>query len=181
MSASAAMTSPTIRRATAADIVAITAIYRPAVLTGTASFEVEPPDEAEMRRRQDTIIGAGMPYIVAELSGRVAGYAYVNLYRPRPAYRFSVEDSIYVAPDAQGHGIGRALLSSLIDRSTALGKRQMIAVIGDSANAPSISLHRAMGFVDCGTIRSVGFKHGRWLDSVIMQRALGPGDTAPAQ
>jgi L-amino acid N-acyltransferase YncA len=171
------MSSPLIRTATPADIPAITAIYRPAVLTGTASFEIDPPGEAEMGRRFAAITGAGLPYLAAERDGRVAGYAYANAYRARPAYRFSVEDSIYVAPDSQGHGIGRALLLALLDLCTGADLRQMIAVIGDSANHASIGLHRAAGFTFSGTIHAVGYKHGRWLDSVIMQRALGPGDT----
>jgi phosphinothricin acetyltransferase len=168
---------PLIRPASPADIPAITAIYRPAVLHGTASFEVDPPDEAEMRRRFDALTGAGFPHVVAELEGRVAGYAYAGAYRPRPAYRFSVEDSIYVAPDAQRRGVGQALLSHLIETCTLSGFRQMIAVIGDSAQHASIGLHRRNGFTFSGTIHSVGFKHGRWLDGVIMQRALGEGDT----
>jgi phosphinothricin acetyltransferase len=167
----------TIHPPTPADIPAITAIYRPAVLEGTASFELEPPDEAEMRRRLEAIVGAGFPYIVAKADERVLGYAYANAYRSRPAYRFSVEDSIYVASFAQRLGIGRHLLDELIALATAKGFRQMIAVIGDSGQAASIGLHQAAGFTFCGTIRSVGFKHGRWLDSVLMQRALGPGDT----
>jgi len=169
----------TIRPAIEADIPAIAAIYRPSVLTGTASFEIDPPDEAEMGRRFQAVVSAGYPYLVAEMDGRVAGYAYANAYRTRPAYRWSVEDSIYVDPARQGHGAGRALLAELVTISTAKGYRQMIAVIGDSGQAASIGLHRALGFTFCGVIHSVGFKHGRWLDSVIMQRALGPGDATP--
>jgi len=171
------MPAVAIRAATVEDIPAITAIYRPAVIEGTASFELEPPDEAEMRRRFAAIAGDGYPYIVAERGGRIVGYAYVNAYRPRPAYRYSVEDSIYVAADAQRLGAGRALLAELIVQATARGYRQMIAVIGDSGQVGSIGLHRAHGFTFSGTIHSVGYKHGRWLDSVLMQRALGPGDT----
>ncbi len=174
------MTTVTVRAATPADIPTITAIYRPAVLDGTASFEIDAPDAAEMRRRYDTIVTAGYPYIVAELDDRIAGYAYANAYRPRPAYRYSVEDSIYIAPWAQRHGVGRALLTALIEATTAMGCRQMIAVIGDSDQPGSIGLHTAFGFTHCGVIRAVGFKHGRWLDSVIMQRALGDGsDSKP--
>ena len=169
------MHRPFVRPATPADIAAITAIYCPAVLHGTASFEIDAPDEAEMRRRYDAIVAAGYPIIVAELDGRVAGYAYANAYRPRPAYRYSVEDSIYVATEAQRQGVGRALLAALIDATTAIGCRQMIAVIGDSDQPGSIGLHTLFGFTHCGVIRAVGFKHGRWLDSVIMQRALGDG------
>ena len=166
----------TVRPAKAADIPAITAIYRPAVLHGTATFEIEPPDEAEMLRRFAAITGSGYPYFVAEVDGRIQGYAYVNAYRTRPAYRFTVEDSIYIAPDAQGKGIGRVLLQSLIEASTAKGYRLMVAVIGDSKTYGSIAVHRNAGFTFCGTIHSVGYKFGRWLDSVIMQLPLGEGD-----
>jgi phosphinothricin acetyltransferase len=169
------MTQPTIRPASAADIPAITAIYRPAVLTGTASFEVEPPGEDEMRRRFEAITGGGYPYLVAELDGRVAGYAYASAYRTRPGYLYTVENSVYVAPDAQGNGVGRALLAPLIAACTEQGYRLMVAVIGDSANLASITLHRRAGFAHCGTIHSVGFKFGRWLDSVIMELPLGEG------
>ena len=170
------MTQVLVRSASASDIPAITAIYGASVLHGTASFEVEPPDEAEMRRRFEAITGAGYPYIVAELDGRVTGYAYANAYRTRPAYRFTVEDSIYLAPDMQGKGIGRALLESLVSTCTAKGYRLMLAVIGDSAQQASIRLHRSQGFTFCGTIHSVGYKFDRWLDSVIMQLPLGEGD-----
>jgi phosphinothricin acetyltransferase len=172
------MTNPRIRTATEADIPAIAAIYRPAVLTGTASFELEPPDEAEMQRRFRAVAGSGYPYFVAEIDGRVAGYAYANAYRTRPAYRFTVEDSIYIAPDMQGKGIGQALLRALIDTCTAKGFRLMIAIVGDSAQHASIALHRRQGFTLCGTINSVGYKFDRWLDSVIMQLPLGEGDTS---
>lgn len=166
-----------LRPATLTDIPAITATYRPAVLTGTASFELEPPDESEMRKRFEAITSGGYPYYVAEREGRVIGYAYASAYRPRPGYRFSVEDSIYIDPAAQRSGAGQALLTKLIDDCTAQGFRQMIAVIGDSAQQASIGLHRRNGFTFSGTIHSVGYKFGRWLDGVIMQRALGPGDT----
>ena len=169
-----------IRPATAADIAAITAIYAPAVVQGTATFELEPPSEAEMGRRFEEITRAGFPFIVAQRGGAVVGYAYVTTYRARPAYRFAVENSIYVAADAQGQGIGAALLARLIEASTARGYRQMIAVIGDSRQWGSIALHRAAGFTFSGTLHSVGFKFGRWIDSVFMQRALGPGDSEPA-
>jgi len=176
------MTKPTLRAATAADVAAITAIYRPAVLQGTASFELEPPDEAEMLRRFQAVTGAGYPYFVAELGGSVAGYAYANAYRTRPAYRFTVEDSIYIAPDAQGKGLGALLLDALVRTCTAQGFRLMVAVIGDSRNYASIVLHRNAGFTFCGTIHSVGYKFGRWLDSVIMELPLGEGDgSAPAE
>jgi L-amino acid N-acyltransferase YncA len=171
------MTKPYLRPATAADLPAICGIYGPAVTGGTASFELEPPDEPEMLRRFKAITEAGYPYFVAELDGGVLGYAYANAYRPRRAYRFTVEDSVYVAPDAQGKGVGRLLLGGLIDACTRRGFRLMVAVIGDSAQHRSIILHRRMGFTFCGTIHSVGYKHGRWLDSVLMQLPLGAGDT----
>ncbi len=169
-----------IRDAADADIPVITAIYGHAVRHGRASFETEAPDEAEMRRRRAGIAGAGLPYLVAELPGTgVVGYAYAGPYRPRPAYRFSLENSVYVAPDRQGAGIGRALLPALISRCEALDYRLMIAVIGDSANHASIRLHASCGFTHVGVLPSVGWKHGQWLDTVLMIRPLGQGDTAP--
>ncbi len=175
------MPSVPVRAATPADIPAIARIYAHAVTHGTASFELEPPGEAEMARRMAALVDGGFPYLVAELGGAVAGYAYAGPYRPRPAYRFSVENSVYVAPEAHRRGVGRALMDALIAAATAKGFRQMIAVIGDSAQAPSIELHRAAGFRMIGAIRSVGYKHGRWLDTVLMQRPLGDGDeSAPA-
>jgi phosphinothricin acetyltransferase len=173
------MTAVTVRPVSETDIPAIAAIYAHAVRHGMASFEVDPPDETEMTRRMRAIVDAGYPYIVAEKDGQVLGYAYAGAYRPRPAYRNSVENSVYVSPAAHRLGVGRALLAELVAIAERLGFRQMIAVIGDSGNAGSIGLHRALGFTFCGTIHSVGYKHGRWLDSVIMQRALGPGDTTP--
>jgi phosphinothricin acetyltransferase len=166
------VTGLVIRAAGPADIADITGIYAHAVRFGTASFEIEPPDEAEMARRQRALIEGGFPYLVAEADGTVAGYAYAGPYRPRPAYRFSVENSVYVAPEAHRRGVGRALLERLIAAAQARGFRQMIAVIGDADQAPSIALHRAAGFRLVGTIEAVGFKHGRWLDSVLMQREL---------
>ncbi|HEY0439074.1 MAG TPA: GNAT family N-acetyltransferase [Xanthobacteraceae bacterium] len=168
-----------IRPATPADIPAITRIYAHAVTYGTASFELDPPDEAEMTRRQRALLDAGFPYLAAERAGSILGYAYAGPYRPRPAYRFSVEDSVYVAPEAQRLGAGRRLLGGLIEAAASSGFRQMIAVIGDSTQAPSIELHRVHGFRAIGTIQAVGFKHGRWLDSVLMQRPLGDGADAP--
>jgi phosphinothricin acetyltransferase len=165
----------TIRATSPADIPAIRQIYAHAVLHGTASFEIEPPSEAEMARRWQALLDSGHPHLVAEQNGVVAGYAYAGPYRPRPAYRFSVEDSVYVAPDRHGRGIGRALLARLIAEAEARGYRQMIAVIGDSAQAASIALHETAGFHHVGTVEAVGFKFGRWLDSVLMQRALGDG------
>lgn len=170
------MSSLKVRPVRETDIPAVTAIYAHAVLHGFASFEVEPPDEAEMIRRVRAATEGGFPYLVAEKDGKVLGYAYAGLYRMRPAYWNSAENSVYVSPDAHRLGVGRALLAALIEIMTKLGFRQMIAVIGDSGNAGSIGLHRALGFTYCGVIHSVGYKHGRWLDSVIMQRALGPGD-----
>ncbi len=165
-----------LRAATLSDIAAITAIYAPAVVSGTASFELEPPSEDEMRKRFEAVTGGGFPYLVAERDGVVVGYGYANAFRPRPAYRFSVENSVYVAPGHQGQGVGRALLQALIAASAAQGFRQMIAVIGDSGQRASIGLHRSLGFTFSGTIHSVGYKHGRWLDVVLMQRSLGDGD-----
>ena len=174
------MASFLLRATLETDIAGITAVYRPAVLCGTASFELEPPDAAEMARRHAAITAAGYPYLVAvdAADGRVLGYAYVSAYRPRPAYRHVVENSVYVAPEAHRRGVGRALLTRLIADCEAKGFRQMIAVIGDSGHASSIGLHRSLGFVHCGVVRSVGFKHGRWLDQVLLQRSLGAGDTA---
>jgi phosphinothricin acetyltransferase len=168
--------SVTIRPAVASDIAATAGIYAHAVIHGTASFEIDPPDEAEMARRHQAIAGSGYPYFVAEAAGAVVGYGYAGPYRTRPAYHWTVEDSVYIAPDAHRQGIGRALLERLIVESAQRGFRQMIAVIGDTANVASIELHRALGFAMTGTLISVGFKHGRWLDTVLMQRALGPGD-----
>ena len=160
---------------------AITAIYHDAVLYGSASWELEPPDEAEMARRMADILARDYPYRVAMVGDEVAGYAYASAYRPRPGYRFTVEDSVYVAPAWQGLGIGRRLLAALIDVTTQQGYRQMVAVIGDSANRASIALHVALSFTHAGTLHSIGFKHGRWLDGVLMQRALGAGDTTLPQ
>ncbi len=171
------MSAIAVRPATEADVPAIAAIYQPAVLTGTASFELDPPDHAEMLRRFKALADVGFPYLIAEADRAIMGYAYAGPYRARPAYRFSVENSIYIAPHAHRRGVGRILLAALIDVCTQRGYRQMIAVIGDSANSGSIGLHRAMGFRFSGTMHSVGYKHGRWLDSVIMQLPLGPGDT----
>ena len=163
------------------DIPAITAIYRHAVLHGSASFERLPPDESEMAARREALVAAGFPHIAATGGGEIVGYAYAGPYRPRPAYANTVENSVYVRPDRLGLGIGRALLSRLIAEADRRGFRQMIAVIGDSANRGSIELHRKLGFTHVGTLRSVGWKHGRWLDSVLMQRAIGPGDGSPPE
>jgi len=171
----------TIRPSRSADMAAVTAIYRHHVLHGTASFETEPPDEAEMVRRRGDVVGRGLPHLLLEVAGQIRGYAYAGPYRPRAAYRDTVENSVYLAPDAIGRGFGRRLLAALIDECTAQGLRQMVAVVGDSANLPSIRLHERMGFRRVGTFVSVGFKHGRWLDTVLLQRTLGAGDTVPPQ
>ncbi|UTD26922.1 GNAT family N-acetyltransferase [Bradyrhizobium sp. WD16] len=164
-----------IRPTTPADLPAITAVYGEAVRTGTATFELDPPDLAEMTARFDVLMRGGFPYFVAVSNGAIAGYAYAGSYRARPAYRFTVEDSIYLAPWAQRRGIGSKLLTRLVDEATTRGFRQMIAVIGDSANAGSIGLHTRAGFAMTGTFYAAGFKFGRWLDSVLMQRELGDG------
>jgi phosphinothricin acetyltransferase len=168
-----------IRDSSDADLPAITAIYAHAVQTGVASFELEAPDIPEMIRRRAAVLAGGFPYLVAERDGIVAGYSYASSYRTRPAYRFSVENSVYVAPDQHGHGIGRALLTALLARCEAAGFRLMVAVIGDSANAASIGLHKALGFSHAGLLPNVGWKQERWLDSIFMTRPLGPGATTP--
>jgi phosphinothricin acetyltransferase len=171
----------TVRPAQLADIPAITAIYAHAVLNGTASYEYDPPSLDEMTKRFDAIAASGFPYLVAHIDGRVLGYAYASHFRTRPAYRFMVEDSIYIAPDAQGQGLGTLLLGELLARCETQGFRQMMAVIGDCAvNLASARLHAAMGFVECGRIKGSGFKFGRWCDTLLMQRALNGGaDTLP--
>jgi L-amino acid N-acyltransferase YncA len=168
-----------IRDSKEIDLPAITAIYAHAVRHGTASFEHDPPDPAEMSRRRAEVVCKGFPYLVAEHNGIVVGYAYVNTYRTRPAYRFAIEDSIYVAPDQQGRGIGSRLLPTLLQRCEGLDLRLVIAVIGDAASQPSIRLHAACGFTHAGVLPNVGWKHGRWLDTVLMVRAIGPGATTP--
>jgi phosphinothricin acetyltransferase len=165
-----------IRPASDADLPAITAIYGHAVTHGTATFETEPPGEAEMGERFRAIVTGGFPYLVAcTEDGRTVGYAYAGLYRTRVAYRHTLEDSIYIDPAFHRRGVGRGLLDRLLTESEACGFRQMVAVIGDSAQVPSIALHRAAGFRMVGTFEAVGFKFGRWLDTVMMQRALGEG------
>jgi len=173
------MSEITIRGAERGDVAAMTRIYAHAVTYGTATFEIDPPDEAEMARRRQALVAGRFPYLVAVWAGEVAGYAYAGPYRTRPAYSWSVEDSVYVAPEFYRQGIGRLLLARLIADCEALGFRQMIAVIGDSAQTASIALHASAGFTNIGTLRSVGFKHGRWLDTVLMQRGLGSADAAP--
>lgn len=165
-----------IRDAAEADLAAVQAIYAHHVLNGLASFEEEAPSLEVMRRRFADIAGRDLPYLVACIEGAVTGFGYCAPYRARSAYRFVLEDSIYVDARAQRRGIGRVLLAALIERTTALGYRQLIAVIGDSAHVPSIRVHAGAGFLRVGTLRSVGFKFGRWVDSVIMQRPLGSGD-----
>src|SRR4030081_1999461 len=169
------MSTLEIRPATEADLPAVTEIYEHAVLYGTATFELIPPNLAEMTRRFRSLMDGGYPYFLASLEGRVIGYAYAGPYRPRPAYRFTVENSVYLAPATHRRGIGTQLLQRLIEESEARGYRQMIAVIGDSANAVSIGVHLRNGFAMIGTHPNVGFKFGRWLDTVMMQRALGEG------
>jgi phosphinothricin acetyltransferase len=171
------MAPPEIRPATEADLPCVTEIYEHAVLHGTATFELIAPDLAEMTRRFRTLIDAGFPYLVAAIDGEVIGYAYAGPYRPRPAYRFTVENSIYLKPATHRRGIGLTLLKRLLLECEARGHRQMIAVIGDSANAGSIGLHRRCGFQMIGTHPNVGLKFGRWLDTVMMQLSLGEGAT----
>jgi L-amino acid N-acyltransferase YncA len=170
-----------VRPAAPADIPAITRIYAHAVKHGTATFEIDPPDEAEMARRLQMLSARNYPYVVAELPGVVVGYAYAGPYRDRRAYDWCVEDSVYLAPEFHRRGIGRLLLTRLVTQSEAQGWRQMIAVIGDSAQAASIAVHARVGFSFVGTLGSVGYKQGRWLDTVLMQRSLGKGDSAPPQ
>jgi phosphinothricin acetyltransferase len=168
-----------IRSSTEADVPAMTAIYAKAVLTGSASFEIDAPDEAEMTRRRADVLAKGLPWLAAEGPEGVLGYAYASPFRPRLAYRYTLEDSIYVHETARGRGVGRLLLAELVARSEAAGARQMIAAIGDSANRASMALHEAAGFRQVGTYRDVGRKFDRWLDVVLMQRALGPSASAP--
>jgi L-amino acid N-acyltransferase YncA len=171
--------SVNLRPSLETDIPAIAAIYAHAVTHGTASFELVPPDESEMARRRIVLVDGDFPYLVAEREGAVLGYAYAGPYRPRPAYRSTVEDSIYVAPDAQGTGIGRLLLERLIDEAEARDFRLMVAVIGDEESLSSIGLHRSLGFELVGTLPGIGYKHDRWLSTVLMHRSLGPGVAIP--
>jgi len=168
-----------IRAATADDADALAAIYGHHVLTGFGTFETEPPEPEEMARRRAAVADRGLPYLVAEDAGRVLGFAYAGPFRPRAAYRYTVEDSVYVAPDATGRGVGRAVLTEVLRQCEALGVRQVIAVIGDSQNAGSIGLHRSLGFEHAGIGKSFGFKHGRWVDIVWMQKSLNGGDARP--
>lgn len=167
-----------VRPATPDDLPAIQAIYAHHVRHGLATFEEEPPSADEIRRRFLEVAAKGLPWLAADFGGVIAGYGYCAPYRARSAYRYALEDSVYVREDYHGRGVGAALLEALIERCTALGYRQIIAVIGDSAHAASINLHASLGFLRVGTLRSVGFKFDRWVDSVLMQRALGPGDAS---
>lgn len=164
-----------IRPSTATDLPAITAIYGWNVLNGTGTFELDAPDEAEMARRRDDVLSKGLPWLVVERAGVVLGYAYANHFRPRRAYRFCLEDSVYLAADAKGQGLGKLLLAELMARCEAAGARQMLAVIGDSQNLGSVGVHRALGFEHLGVMKAAGWKFGRWLDVVIMQKQLGQG------
>lgn len=170
----------TLRPSRPDDLPAVQAIYAHAVTRGTGTFELEPPDLGEMERRREAVLAAGWPWLVAERGGQVLGYAYAAPFRPRPAYRYCLEDSIYLAEAARGQGIGRLLLAELVARCEALGARQMLAVIGDSSNAGSIGVHRTLDFEHVGLLKAAGWKFGRWLDVVLMQRALGTGDTTEA-
>jgi len=170
---------PQIRTSRDADLPAIAAIYAYHVLHGTGTFETTPPTEADMAQRRADVLARGLPYLVAEDAGAVQGFAYCQWFKPRPAYRFSAEDSIYLAPHAAGRGWGRELLQALCDAAQAVGVRRLIAVIGDSANAGSIGVHRACGFTPAGVIGSCGWKFDRWLDIVLMERSLGEGDRTP--
>jgi L-amino acid N-acyltransferase YncA len=171
---------PMIRPSLEKDIPAITAIYAHHVLNGTGTFEIDPPSEADMTGRRADVLSKGLPYIVAEEAGQVIGYAYCTWFKPRPAYRFSAEDSIYLAPGVHGKGIGRALLAELTAQAERVGIRKLIAVIGDSDNAGSVGVHRSLGFTHVGILKSCGWKFNQWLDVVMMEKALGLGDTTPA-
>lgn len=162
----------TVRSSTASDIPAITEIYAHYVRTGTASFEIDPPDAAEMMRRQSDVLSRGFPYFTAEIDGAIVGYAYAGPYRTRPAYRFTVADSIYVHPGHIGNGIGSILLPELIAGCERAGVKQIVAIIGDVNNAASVRLHARFGFVHAGVLQGVGFKFGRWLDTILMQRGI---------
>ena len=171
----------TIRDAREDDMSAVQIIYTHHVLHGIATFELQPPSLEEMLRRRAEVLRHGLPYLVAELDGEVVGYGYATLYRPRPAYGNTVEDSVYIRDGLGGRGIGKALLAEVIERCIANGRRQMVAIIGNSENLGSIGLHASLGFRQVGVFEAVGFKHGRWVDTVLMQRRLGEGaDTLPA-
>jgi L-amino acid N-acyltransferase YncA len=169
----------TVRPSRDQDLPAITAIYAHHVLTGTATFETVPPTLEDMTGRRADVLAKGLPFLVVEDGGQVLGYAYCQWFKPRPAYRFSAEDSIYLLPDACGQGLGRELLAQLCSRAEQAGTRKLIAVIGDSANSASIGVHRAAGFEEVGVLKSCGWKFGKWLDVVLMDKALGEGDMTP--
>ncbi|RYF00997.1 MAG: N-acetyltransferase family protein [Comamonadaceae bacterium] len=168
---------PNIRPSRDEDIPAITAIYAHHVLHGTGTFEIDPPNAADMTGRRADVLARNLPYLVAEKDGEILGFAYCNWFKPRPAYRFSAEDSIYVADAARGMGLGRKLLAALCDAAEQAGVRKLLAVIGDSANAGSVGVHRSAGFTEIGVMRSVGWKFGAWRDIVLMEKSLGAGDT----
>jgi L-amino acid N-acyltransferase YncA len=170
-----------IRAAEARDAVALAGIYGHHVAHGFGTFETDPPSADDMASRVAAVLGLGLPYLVAEIDGAVAGFAYGSPFRPRASYRYTVEDSVYIGPDRLGQGIGKGLLGAMIETCEALGLRQMVAMIGDSENARSIGLHRAMGFAPVGVFRAIGFKHGRWVDVAMMQRPLNAGADAPPQ
>lgn len=169
---------PTIRPSRDTDVPTIAAIYAHHVLHGTGTFETTPPSEAEMAGRRADVLGKGLPWLVLEDDGVVLGYAYCQWFKPRPAYRFSAEDSIYLAPAAAGKGLGGQLLAALATQAESAGVRKLIAVIGDSANAGSVGVHRALGFTQVGILKSCGWKFGRWLDVVLMEKFIGQGDTS---
>lgn len=171
------MTPITIRASHDDDVVAIAAIYAHHVQNGTGTFETEPPTEADMAARRADVLSKQLPYLVAERDGQVIGFAYCNWFKPRPAYRFSAEDSIYLADAARGHGVGRQLLAALSQAAEAVGVRKLIAVIGDSGNAGSIGVHRGQGFTHVGVLKDCGWKFGKWLDVVLMEKSLGAGST----
>ena len=171
----------TIRPAGPADAPALAAIYGDAVLHGFGTFEEDPPSAAEMEARRAAIAEKGLPYLVAEAGGQVLGFAYASPFRTRPAYRYTIEDTVYVSPDAKGRGVGRAVLSAVLAACERMGFRQVVAIVGDSGNAASIGLHRALGFEQKGVGQGFGFKHGRWVDIVFMQKALNGGDSRPPQ
>jgi L-amino acid N-acyltransferase YncA len=172
---------PLIRPSRDEDIEAITAIYRHHVLHGTGTFEIDPPSEADMATRRADVLTKGLPYLVVEEAGQVLGFAYCNWFKPRPAYRFSAEDSIYMSTDAHHKGLGKALLAELCAQAERAGVRKFLAVIGDSANAGSIGVHRSVGFSHVGTVKSCGWKFDRWLDVVMMEKTLGAGDSTSPQ
>jgi phosphinothricin acetyltransferase len=172
---------PVIRASRDEDVAAITAIYAHHVLHGTGTFETTAPEEADMRQRRADVLSKQLPYLVAEEDGQLLGFAYCNWFKPRPAYRFSAEDSIYLAPEQAGRGLGKTLLAALATEAERAGVRKLIAVIGDSANAGSVGVHRSLGFTQVGVLKSCGWKFGKWLDVVLMEKALGDGDATPPE